>query len=62
MKAITITLSDEAFSVLRTDVLMRHIDGNYVGPVDAFARKVVDAIENDRPELRCDILRGESTT
>lgn len=51
MKTLTITMSDEAFRVVRQAVQVRGIAGNLGGAVDAVTVRIVEAIERGEASL-----------
>ena len=53
MKKITLKIDDAVLSSLRSNISVKLISGNFAGVTDAFMKKLINQIDDNKKEWHC---------
>ena len=53
MKKITLKIDDAVLSRLRSNISVKLISGNFAGITDAFMKKLINQIDDNKKEWHC---------
>ena len=53
MKEITLKIDNDVLSRLRSDISIKMMSGNYAGLADAFIKKLINQIDDNKKEWHC---------
>ena len=59
MKEIKLKIDDDVLGRLRSDLSVKMMGGNFAGTIDAFIKKLIDQIDDNKKEWYCHYKKKE---